>query len=155
MACPQVSGVAALVVSYFGKQGFTADMLKDILIGGAKSGYVAAAGTPIGVKVDALGSFEYAISTYGDPHAGPSDADGIDVRAWPNPVTDVLTVQTGVLTDARVRLIAGSGRTVLDRTLTVGPGYPLTLDLSGIAPGRYTLIVSYGDKENKKTIIKK
>lgn len=32
MACPHVSGIAGLVVSYFGKQGFTADMLKERIV---------------------------------------------------------------------------------------------------------------------------
>jgi subtilisin family serine protease len=35
MACPYVSGVAALIVSYFGGQGFTNEMLWDKLIGSA------------------------------------------------------------------------------------------------------------------------
>lgn len=32
MACPHVSGIAALVASYFGKQGFTNDDLKSRLV---------------------------------------------------------------------------------------------------------------------------
>lgn len=35
MACPMVSGVAALIVSHFGGKGFTADMLKERLLGTA------------------------------------------------------------------------------------------------------------------------
>ncbi|HIZ85141.1 MAG TPA: S8 family serine peptidase [Candidatus Coprenecus stercoravium] len=35
-ACPHVSGAAALLVSYFGSQGFTADMLRDILESSAR-----------------------------------------------------------------------------------------------------------------------
>ena len=36
MACPHASGVAALVVSYCGGQGFTADKLKEILLNSAR-----------------------------------------------------------------------------------------------------------------------
>ena len=36
MACPHVSGVAALVVSHFGGDGFTNEMLWDILLAGAR-----------------------------------------------------------------------------------------------------------------------
>ncbi|MFA5444011.1 MAG: S8 family serine peptidase [Bacteroidales bacterium] len=36
MACPHVSGVAALVVSHFGGEGFTNEMLWDILLAGAR-----------------------------------------------------------------------------------------------------------------------
>lgn len=36
MACPHVSGVAALIISYFGKQGFTTDDLKQRLLNAVK-----------------------------------------------------------------------------------------------------------------------
>lgn len=58
MACPHVSGVAALIVSYFGGPGFTNEMLLERLLGGTDSN------TPlstqrIGPKLDAYGSFQY------------------------------------------------------------------------------------------------
>ena len=59
MACPHVSGVAALIVSYFGGPGFTADDAKAILFGGLGStigGY-----KPVGKKLNALASFEWAL----------------------------------------------------------------------------------------------
>lgn len=58
MACPHVSGVAALIVSYFGGQGFTADELRTRLIGGAKTIGATSGSKPIGPLVDALGSFQ-------------------------------------------------------------------------------------------------
>ena len=57
MACPHASGVAALIVSYYGKQGFTADKCKDILFGGL--GYVVGGNKPVGKKLDAYASFQY------------------------------------------------------------------------------------------------
>lgn len=54
MACPHVSGVAALIVSYFGGPGFTNEMLLDRLINGANSKVLSA---NIGPLVDAFGSF--------------------------------------------------------------------------------------------------
>lgn len=56
MACPHVSGVAALIVSYFGGQGFTADMLRERLLQGARTD-TRLNTQKIGPKVDALGSF--------------------------------------------------------------------------------------------------
>ena len=70
MACPHVSGVAALIVSHFGGPGFTADMLKERLLKGANPN-ILPMGANIGPLVDALGSFLYgsadapqAVSTY-------------------------------------------------------------------------------------------
>ena len=57
MACPHASGVAALIVSYYGRQGFTAENCKDILFGGL--GYVVGGSKPAGKKLDAYASFQY------------------------------------------------------------------------------------------------
>lgn len=57
MACPHVSGVAALIASYFGGQGFTAEELRTRLLGGAKTIGASAGSKPIGPLADAMGSF--------------------------------------------------------------------------------------------------
>ncbi len=57
MACPHVSGVAALIVSYFGGEGFTNDMLVERLLGGANAEFIS--NSKIGPLVDAYGSFTY------------------------------------------------------------------------------------------------
>ena len=60
MACPHVSGVAALVVSYCGGKGFTAEALREKLIGGARSISGLSTGQRgIGPLVDALGAIEF------------------------------------------------------------------------------------------------
>lgn len=56
MACPHVSGVAALLVSYFGGPGFTCDELKERLLATKKTGAVPA---NIGGLVDAMGALAY------------------------------------------------------------------------------------------------
>lgn len=56
MACPHVSGVAALLVSYFGGPGFTRDMLIHKLLDGADPNTLNTT-RPIGPKLDAWGSF--------------------------------------------------------------------------------------------------
>jgi len=56
MACPHVSGVAALIVSYFGGPGFTNDMLVDILLNGAREDALPRT-AKIGPLLDAYGSF--------------------------------------------------------------------------------------------------
>ena len=56
MACPHVSGVAALIVSYYGGMGFTNEKAKEILFKGL--GDTVGGSKPIGKKLDALKSFE-------------------------------------------------------------------------------------------------
>ena len=61
MACPHATGVAALVVSYCGGPGFTADMLKEKLIQGANYSLISES-AQIGPMVDALGAITYGSS---------------------------------------------------------------------------------------------
>ncbi len=58
MACPHVSGVAALIVSHFGGVGFTREMLEEALLEGANKELVSAS-SKIGGLVDAYSSFRY------------------------------------------------------------------------------------------------
>lgn len=66
MACPHVTGVAALVISYFGGPGFTNEMLKERLLGGAKTG-VLNKNAKIGPMIDAYGSMTYGGTVAPDP----------------------------------------------------------------------------------------
>lgn len=65
MACPHASGVAALIVSYYGGEGFTADAAREILFAGL--GDRIGGSAPIGKKIDALGSFIYGGTKDGQP----------------------------------------------------------------------------------------
>ncbi len=58
MACPHVTGAAALILSYCGKQGFTAQELRKKLIGGARMGAVSAE-YEIGDLLDVYASINY------------------------------------------------------------------------------------------------
>lgn len=62
MACPHVSGVAALVVSHHGGKGFTPAQLREKLIKGANSS-VMSKNAEIGPLVDALGAVTYGGKT--------------------------------------------------------------------------------------------
>ena len=58
MACPHVSGVAALIVSYFGGPGFTNEMLEERLLGSANTSILSPA-YQVGGLLDAYGAFVY------------------------------------------------------------------------------------------------
>lgn len=64
MACPHASGVAALLISFFGRTGFTADECREYLLEGALSNYFSGS-KKIGKKLDALGSFQYGLGKGG------------------------------------------------------------------------------------------
>lgn len=65
MACPHVSGVAALLVSHYGGLGFTNDMLVERLLKGANPDKLSSA-TKLGPLLDAFGSFSYGSGTAPD-----------------------------------------------------------------------------------------
>ena len=68
MACPHVSGVAALLVSYFGGPGFTNEDLKERLLGGGRKGAIDLQGRVSEDRMlDAYGAFTY--------RTGPVDPD--------------------------------------------------------------------------------
>ncbi len=66
MACPHVSGVAALIVSHFGGPGFTNEMLKERIIGSSNTSDLSPA-YQIGGLVDAYGAFVYGKQVNVDP----------------------------------------------------------------------------------------
>lgn len=74
MACPHASGVAALIVSYFGGPGFTADDAKAIIRGGLGS-TIGTSSKPIGKKLDAFASFTWALANGYGPGGGSVDPE--------------------------------------------------------------------------------
>ena len=104
MACPHVSGVAALVVSRYGGEGFTNTQLKEILLGSAnydklydvnpdyKARQVSALiSTPDKLGVGALDAYK-AVTFLGDVEDDDDDNEPTDVI--PDPVTKVEATAT-------------------------------------------------------------
>lgn len=85
MACPHVSGVAALIVSYFGGAGFTNEMLKEKLLESSNKSIISQ-NYQIGGLVDAYGAF-----VYGNDKA-PAEVTDLEVSAIGNSIDLACTV---------------------------------------------------------------
>ncbi|MBR0175442.1 MAG: S8 family serine peptidase [Bacteroidales bacterium] len=73
---------------------------------------------------------------------------------YPTIVTDRLTIQSLYKINLKVLILSSSGRTVYNREFQTDPYSPALIDVSGLAPGRYTVSVSSTDKKIKQTIVK-
>lgn len=85
MACPHVSGVAALVLSYCGGQGFTNDMLKEKILSSTNKDMV-----PPSYKIGGLVDAHKAIA-YGD-NVDPGEIKDLSVNAVSNNIDFSVTV---------------------------------------------------------------
>ena len=85
MACPHVSGVAALIVSHFGGPGFTNEMLKEKILASANTSVISK-NYQIGGLVDTYGAF-----VYGNDKA-PAPVTDLSVSASGNKIDLTMTV---------------------------------------------------------------
>ena len=130
MACPHASGVAALIVSYYGGEGFTNERAKEILFAGL--GDTIGGSSPIGKKLDALKSFQYGGSISGDPLV--LSATEVDVRAHE---VKTVTLTVTASPDAVVNCTPGSTALEYDR-----PSSTITITGKNAEPGTYTAVFS-------------
>ena len=128
MACPHASGVAALIVSYYGGEGFTNERAKEILFAGL--GDTIGGSTPIGKKLDALKSFQYGGSVSGDPLV--LSATEVDVRAHE---VKTVTLTVTASPDAVVNCTPGSTALEYDRESST-----ITITGKNAEPGTYKAV---------------
>lgn len=102
MACPHAAGVAALMVSYFGGPGFTADQLRDALLSGAADDIDLQGRTVGGGRLDALGAFR-AMAGQDDPDTDITFTPEYDGN-WQIPSHETLSFTVRVNGNASVRL---------------------------------------------------
>ena len=142
MACPHVSGVAALLVSYYGGPGFTREMLLDKLISGANASAVA--GLKIGPLLDALGSFAHGSSIAPDPvkdFSLSADSNNITINWKVTPDEDDKTAYGYLVLASKTKAdltgidVHNIPSTVLRSNVQVGAakvGDPLSTTFSGL-----------------------
>lgn len=177
MACPHVSGVAALIVSRFGKTGFTKEDLKKIMLtdtgididqyqGNVYDGSGTYVGK-LGKLVDAgacVSHTGYSPVPGGDnPNPGPGPDDpspvpGVDAIAasfYPNPCTDVLNIKIDQTGKGVVRLRNNAGNETINRVVSFTENTPYQLNVSDLASGSYLVDVTFGGAKATQTVIKK
>ncbi len=106
MACPHVSGVAALIVSAKGGPGFTREMLVDRLLN-SPNPKINVSASKIGIPIDATGAL-----TYGADPEVPADVTTLKAKASSNTITatwNVTESENGVSAFA-YRLFYGTDR---------------------------------------------
>ena len=129
MACPHVSGVAALIVSYYGGPGFTNDRAREILFGGL--GDTIGGSTPIGKKLDAMASFEFGGINGGDPLSLPVT----EVTMHAHEIRTMRLTVSASSSDARVECTPGSSALVYNPETN-----DVTITGRNAAAGTYTAV---------------
>ena len=80
----------------------------------------------------------------------------IEYSAYPNPVKDFLNIGTGSeLAETHVRIASQTGRTAFEGTVMSSAFEPARIDLSGQAPGVYSVTIRIGGKTHTFAVVKR
>ncbi len=145
MACPHVSGVAALLVSYFGGPGFTAEECRARILRGARANFFDSS-RYIGKKLDAYGAFTVDLSK---PILPP-------VLAWEGTLpTELGKDETAVLSFS---CEDPAGERVFFSLKPELPGIVLeenhiTVDANDLTPGSYTITLTALNEDHVKATL--
>ena len=118
MACPHVSGVAALIVSALGGPGFTRDMLVRKLLN-APNPNINLGNSRIGIPIDAMGALAYGA----DPEI-PAEVTDLSASTSSNVVTaswKVTASENGIAAYA-YRLFYGTDKAAVEKATVKEPG---------------------------------
>lgn len=140
MAAPNVSGVAALIISQYGGEGFTADSLKSLLVKGADAISVSPE-QKIGPLVNAYGSLASGVE--------------YDLRIYPNPVSDILVIRPKKDCRMDIEIYTSAGSLVFSKSVNASKNSPARLDVSACIPGVYNLVVRMDGEVYKNSFVKK
>ena len=150
MACPHASGVAALLVSYFGGPGFTNEDLRERLLGGARTSVLE---MPYGRSVgggmlDAYGAFTYKQGADPDkPDIRFSTDYNGDYRIKSHETVDIVYTISGN-EKARLAVDVASDCPGLSSSRSSGRA-TLHIEALKANPGDYTAVIRVGDAATK------
>ena len=140
MSCPNVSGVAALLVSQYGGEGFTADSLRSLLLKGADAVSVSP-DLKIGPLVNAYGSMAVGVD--------------YDIRIYPNPVSDILFVRPKKECRMDIDIYTSAGSLIYSNSINASKSEPARLDVSALIPGVYNIVTGMNGAVYKNSFVKK
>ena len=75
-------------------------------------------------------------------------------EAYPDVVSDKLTVHSTSASQFKVQIYNSTGRCVYNASIKPDPYKPYEINVAGLAPGRYTVAISGNQGTVKKTILK-
>lgn len=77
-----------------------------------------------------------------------------EVDLYPNPVKKILYIRTANTETISVKLYSSSGAKVFQGTFSISPFAPASVDMTKMAAGTYTLLMTTDGKEIKRSIVK-
>ena len=119
MACPHVSGVAALLLSHFGRPGFTNEDLRDLLLEGADDSHVNST-KYVGPWLDVMGSFKKGCSST----IAPEKPAGISVTVGGRAITADFVVSADADDGQAIGILCliGKDKTAVEASTPKNPG---------------------------------
>lgn len=118
-------------------------------------------GSSAKITADKAGAAELRISAWdGDKSFGITipvlvKADLSDLaETYPNPVTTDLVIRTEQPAETYVRIVNSTGKVVYEETSVFSGFDPLIVNMTRLAPGRYSVTISYNGNTYHKTIVK-
>ena len=75
-------------------------------------------------------------------------------EAYPDVVSDKLTIQATSTSQLKVQIYSSTGRCVYSASIKPDPYKPYEVNVSELAPGRYAIVLSSSKGSVKKTIVK-
>ena len=80
----------------------------------------------------------------------------IQMQAYPTTVTGTLYIGTGeTMQSTEIKVASQTGSIFYDGTVECSAFEPATVDMTNAAPGKYTVIVTFGGNEYRQSIVKK